>query len=91
MFEDLDEKMKHSWRLRWHHRWEKLKLDISEWWCKYKAAKLEEYKKDWSISKVNGRWVMTRCIDNAIEGRRLTTWEKVKYFWLKDDAQVKIK
>lgn len=32
MFEDLDEKMKHDWRLRWHNRWEKLKLDISEWW-----------------------------------------------------------
>lgn len=31
MFEDLEEKMKYSWRLRWHHRWEKLKLDISEW------------------------------------------------------------
>lgn len=32
MFEDLDEKLKHSWRLRMYHRWTWLKLEISEWW-----------------------------------------------------------
>lgn len=32
MFEDLEEKMEHDWRLRWHYHKEKIKLDISEWW-----------------------------------------------------------
>ena len=31
MLEELDEKMKHNWRLRWYYKWAKLKLDISEW------------------------------------------------------------
>ena len=35
MFSDLDRKMKTDWRLRWHYRWAKLRLDISEWYWKY--------------------------------------------------------
>ena len=30
-FDDLDEKMKKDWKLRWYYRWECLKLDIDEW------------------------------------------------------------
>ena len=32
---ELDEKMKHNFRLRWFYRWEYLKLSIGEWWWKY--------------------------------------------------------
>ena len=30
--QELEEKMKHDWRLRWYYRKEVIKLDISEWW-----------------------------------------------------------
>lgn len=29
--EEAEEEMAHDWRLRWFYRWEKLKLDVSEW------------------------------------------------------------
>jgi len=44
----------------------------------------------WSISKVDGHWCMTRCVhDNTVESRELTWWERIKFFWLKDDITCK--
>lgn len=37
-FSELDEKMKHDWRLRWYYRWAKLRLNISEWYWKHFQA-----------------------------------------------------
>jgi hypothetical protein len=37
MFEDLNQKLRNSWKLRMHHRWEWLKLEISEFWWKLKS------------------------------------------------------
>ena len=45
----------------------------------------------WRPSKVNGRWVMTRCFGRTIEGRQMRRWEKIVYFWLRDDKTVKTK
>lgn len=36
MFKELDEKMKHDWKLCWYYRKEKVKLDISEFYHKIK-------------------------------------------------------
>ena len=43
----------------------------------------------WKPSKVNGNWIMTRPEGSVICGRRMTKWERVRYFWLRDDKSVK--
>lgn len=51
MIADLNEKMKNNWRLRWHYRWVKLKLGISEW---IKGTRITEIG-FW----VDDRWIKT--------------------------------
>ena len=65
---ELDEKMKHDWRLRWYHRKEVIKLDISEWWigfyrclwkwlvCSWKHWDYRCYPQD-----PNGYWHCYKC------------------------------
>jgi hypothetical protein len=42
MFAELDEKMKRDWRLRWHYRWYKLRLDISEFFWSIRSRLKDE-------------------------------------------------
>lgn len=46
-------------------------------------------KSPWKPSKINGRWVMTRLNGNAVEGRRMDWIQRIRYFYMKNDATAK--
>ena len=44
----------------------------------------------WKPTKVNGHWSMSRCEKiNTVAIRPFTKWERIRYFWLKNDVTYK--